>query len=298
MDKIKINRAYKDRVFCLLFGSEEYKENALSLYNAVSDTDYKNVDEITFCTLEDAVYLKVKNDVAVLLDSRLSLWEHQSSYNPNMPLRGLIYFGEMYDSYAAINDLNIYGSKLVRIPLPRYYVFYNGNSELPAVLKLKLSDAFVEKDDSGEFEWTATMLNLNIGKNDKLLEKCKILNDYMAFVNTVKAYSEKTDDKIHAIDEAVKECVRRGILADFLLKHRSEVISMVLTEFNEEIYRKGIYEEGKEQGIEQGIEALILDNLEEGKTRDEIIKKLVRRFDLSVEDAEKHYDKYTLTVVI
>ena len=169
MDETKTNREYKDRVFCLLFGSEEYKENALSLYNAISGTDYTDADDITFCSISDVIYIKMKNDVAVLFDSRLSLWEHQSSYNPNMPVRGLMYFGKMYDSYIKLGGINIYGSKLAKIPVPRYYVFYNGSKDLPAKLKLKLSDSFAEPDNSGDFEWTAIMLNLNIGKNDGLL---------------------------------------------------------------------------------------------------------------------------------
>lgn len=114
-------------------------------------------------------------------------------------------------------------------------MFYNGNADLPAVKKLKLSDAFMEKDETGELEWSATMLNLNSGENKALLEKCRVLNEYMSFVNTVKKHSENTDQKNRAIDDSIKECIQKGILAEFLRKHRSEVANMVLTEFNEEV---------------------------------------------------------------
>lgn len=95
----KVNIQYKDRLFRLLFGSEEVRENIISLYNALNDTDYPPEHEFDITTLDDAVYIKMKNDVSLLIDSYLPLWEQQSSYNPNMPLRGLMYFGNLYDAY-------------------------------------------------------------------------------------------------------------------------------------------------------------------------------------------------------
>lgn len=163
MSDVKINRKYKDRLFRLRFGSEEYKEDLLSLYNALNGTSYNNVGDITITTIEDAIYIKMKNDVSLLLDGNMPLWEQQSSLNPNMPLRGLMYFGNLYDSYIKANELNIYGKKLQKIPTPQYIVFYNGEEDCEATTKLRLSDAFINKSDGG-FEWTATVYNLNRGK--------------------------------------------------------------------------------------------------------------------------------------
>lgn len=164
MAERKINRKYKDRLFRLRFGSEEYKEDILSIYNALNGTSYRNVDDISITTIDDVIYIKMKNDVSLLLDGNMSLWEQQSSVNPNMPVRGLLYFGNLYDQYIKMNKLNIYGKKLQKIPTPEYIVFYNGEEDYGPITQLRLSDAFIHKNDSGDFEWTATVYNLNKGK--------------------------------------------------------------------------------------------------------------------------------------
>lgn len=182
----KINREYKDRLFCLLFGKEEYKENILSLYNALHNTSYTDVNDVEITTISDAIYIGMKNDVSILIDSYLPLWEQQSSFNPNMPVRGLMYFGKLYSAYIVEHNLNIYGETLIRIPTPQYTVLYNGEKDELPIIKLKLSDAFVHKDESNEFQWTATMINLNVGKNDQLLSRCKVLSDYMYLINLIR----------------------------------------------------------------------------------------------------------------
>ena len=188
---VSINGEYKDKLFCLLFGREEYKDNILSLYNALNNTNYMNTDDIEITTIEDTLYIKMKNDVSFLIDSYLSLWEQQSTFNPNMPIRGLMYYGNLYNSYISDRGLNIYGSSLVKIPTPKYIVFYNGTTNRKPVEKLKLSDAFMQEDESHEFEWTATMVNLNQGKNDELLSKCKVLSDYMTLINKIRIIKRK-----------------------------------------------------------------------------------------------------------
>ncbi|MBP5471113.1 MAG: hypothetical protein J6Y12_00415 [Lachnospiraceae bacterium] len=281
------NRQFKDRLFVFLFGNEEYKENTLSLYNAVVGSNYKNVDDIVFYTIRDVIYIKMKNDVAVLFDSRLSLWEHQATYNPNMPLRGLMYFGKLYDKYIQTGNKNIFGKTLIKIPTPRYYVFYNGTEDYPAVMDLKLSDAFETGEKTGDFEWTATVYNLNSGKNQELLDRCRVLDEYMEFVESVRKHLELGTDSDAAIDNAVTECIENGILADYLLAHRSEVIDMVLTEFNEEVFRKGMreegFQEGYEKGIEEGINTLVINMLKRGKSAEEIAEFS----GLSIEDVMK-----------
>ena len=243
MSDTKINKAYKDRLFCLLFGREEYKENILSLYNALNNTSYTNVEDIEITTIDDAIYIKMKNDVSFLIDSYLLLWEQQSSFNPNMPVRGMMYFGKLYSAYIKMRNLNIYGSTLISIPTPKYMVLYNGEQNASATVKLKLSDAFMNKDDSGDFEWTATMINLNKGKNDSLLAKCKVLSDYMYLIGLIKKY-QKTMEFADAVDKAVVECIENDVLADFLIRHRAEVKDVCITEFDEKAFVNGIREEG------------------------------------------------------
>lgn len=250
---ISINRQHKDRLFTMIFGDNKNKKNILSLYNALHGTNYTNEDDVDITTIEDALYINMKNDVSILLDSYLSLWEHQSTFNPNMPIRGLIYYGNLYNSYIETKELPIYNSSLVKLPTPRYFVFYNGTTKREPIEKLKLSDAFIHEDTTHEFEWTATMINLNKGKNEELLSKCKPLSDYMTLINKINQY--KIDATLHdAVERAINECIEENILADFLRKHRGDVMNTCLTEFSEELYKKGLLEEGRELGLEEGRE--------------------------------------------
>lgn len=162
-DGIAANREYKDRLFTFIFGKEENRPYLLQLYNALNGTSYTDPSELEITTLQDVIYIRQKNDISFLLDSELSLYEQQSSYNPNMPLRGLMYFSALYRQFLSRQGTDLYSSSLVKIPSPRYVVFYNGLRELPDVSKLRLSDAFEIPNESGEFEWTATVYNVNAG---------------------------------------------------------------------------------------------------------------------------------------
>lgn len=220
----------------------------------------------------------MKNDVSFLIDSYLSLWEQQSTFNPNMPLRGLMYYGNLYNSYINDMGLNVYSSGLVQIPTPKYIVFYNGTTNRRPIEKLKLSDAFMQKDLEKEFEWTATMINLNVGKNDELLTKCKVLADYMTLINKIREHKRKTKNIKEAVELAVNECIHEDVLVDFLKKHRGEVMSNCLTEFNEEVYRKGLLEEGRE-----------LEKMENAKNLLDILsdEEISKRINLSLETVQQ-----------
>ena len=253
-ESVRENPQYKDRLFRLLFGSEEMKDNIVSLYNALNDTDYVADDIAEITTLDDAVYIKMKNDVSLLIDSYLALWEQQSSYNPNMPIRGLMYFGNLYDAYIDTHNLNIYGATQVKLPTPQYIVFYNGRKDVAPVKKLRLSDAFIHPSDGADFEWTATMYNLNKGKNDSLLDKCRPLSDYMTLIEKIREYQSDGLPIKDAIDNAVVACIESGILSDFLKKHRAEVMDVCITEYNEKVFVNSIREEGRLEGMQQGIQ--------------------------------------------
>jgi hypothetical protein len=147
----------------------------------------------------------MKNDVSFLLDNCLSLWEQQSTFNPNMPIRGLMYYGNLYNSYIDTRNLPIHGSALVKLPTPNYVVFYNGTSKREPIEKLKLSDAFITEDSNHEFEWTATMINLNKGKNEELLSKCKPLSDYMTLINKINCYKKTEATLRNAVDSAINK---------------------------------------------------------------------------------------------
>ena len=198
---VKVNRKVKDSLFRFLFG--ESKENAISLYNAVNNTDYTDVEDFEYTTLEDVIYMKMKNDVSFVLDANLNLYEHQASYNPNMPLRGFMYFADLYRQLIKDGE-SLYGKRLIKIPTPKYIVFYNGSNDDMAEeqTELRLSDSFETKDGSNAYEWTATMININSGHNKALMEKCRILREYTLFIAKIKLYG-RTNDFRTAVDKAV-----------------------------------------------------------------------------------------------
>lgn len=245
------NREYKSTVFSKLFGED--KENALSLYNAVNNSKYTNADDLIFTTLEDVVYMKMKNDVSFLFDKTLSLYEHQSTYNPNMPLRGFLYFADLYRQLIKDNE-RIYSKYIVKIPAPRYIVFYNGDTKdmSERVRELHISDAFDMPVEQGKFEWTATLININTGMNSEILKKCKALGGYVTFVDKVRNYN-KSMSLTEAVDQAVDECVENGVLEEFFNKYRREVRNMVLTEFDEEKFLKMVRAEERAAGHKAGL---------------------------------------------
>ena len=226
----------------------------------MNGSNYTNADELIFTTLDDVVYMKMKNDVSFLFDKTLSLYEHQSTYNPNMPLRGFLYFADLYRQLIKDNE-RIYSKYIVKIPAPRYIVFYNGDTKdmSERVRELHISDAFDMPVEQGKFEWTATLININTGMNPELLKKCKALGGYVTFVDKVKNYS-KSMSLTEAVDQAVDECVEDGVLEGFFNKHRREVRNMVLTEFDEEKFLKMVRAEERAAG-ERNLLIKILSDL-------------------------------------
>ena len=267
-DGVSVNVKYKDRLFRFIFGAKENKKYLLSLYNALNDSDYTDESALEITTLDDVIYIKMKNDVSFLFDSELNLYEHQSTYNPNMPLRGMMYFADLYRQYLSVRGRDLYGRTLERIPTPKYCVFYNGDKAVPDRSVLKLSDAFEKEDSTGMYEWSAIMLNINAGHNRELMEKCEALWHYAMYVSKVKTYSE-TMPIDQAVSRAVEEAIAEGYLDGFFKKHREGVVNVSLTEFNEaefiENRRAEGREEGRAEGRAEGREEGRREGLEEGR---------------------------------
>ncbi|MDO4332489.1 MAG: hypothetical protein Q4C58_07335 [Eubacteriales bacterium] len=256
-EKRKVVRNYKDTVFRMLYRD---KKELLALYNALNGTDYQNPEELETYTLENAIYMAVKNDVSFLLGSELNLYEHQASFNPNMALRDLLYISRQLEKY--IREGSLYSGSLTRIPVPRFVVFYNGNCKQPERQILKLSDAFEKRVEDPELELKVLMLNINVGNNNELMEKCRTLKEYSEYVACVREHASK--EKIEdAVEHAVTECIQKGILSDFLTAQRSEVVAMSIFEYNEEEemrkIRKAEYECGLEEGRAKDILLLLED---------------------------------------
>ena len=246
-------RNYKDSLFRMVFRE---KKELLSLYNAINGTAYEDPEELIVTTIEDVLYMGRKNDISFLIKDVMNLYEHQSSVNPNMPLRGLIYISMLYQGYIEQNNLDIYSSTQLTLPAPKYLVFYNGTKAEPDRQELRLSDSFVKREEQPDLECRAVVLNINYGHNKKLMEACRKLYEYSRFVETIRGYLNTGMKLGAAMDQSIEDCIRSDILKEFLLKHRGEVKQVILTEYNQERHAKTLLEEGRKQGREENAKLL------------------------------------------
>ena len=284
---LPVNRIYKDRLYKMIFND---KSDLLKLYNAINGTHYDDPAMLTITTLDNAIYMTMENDLSFIIDMRLALYEQQSTVNPNLPLRFLMYITDIYSAYT--KDMNIYGSKKVQIPLPSFVIFYNGVKSQPDRTEFLLSELFHPTTDQPALELKAVMLNINKGHNQELMNACHTLRDYSEYVARIRTYSAEmplTD----AVEKAITECIHENILRDFLLKNRAEAKAMSIYEYDEEKTLRMFREEGYEDGERNGkIQATIEMCLEFNLSSDAIVQKLMTKFQFSENQAQEYLDNY------
>ncbi len=261
------NRKIRDTVFCHFMSNESH---LLSLCNALNDTGYDESSDITINTLEGSFFSNIKNDISFLLNNLMVvLIEHQTTINPNMPLRFLSYVDELYKRYTSTSHKKIYGDDLLKIPAPEFYVFYDGNDTSFEQQTLKLSDAFETQSD--KLELTVHVYNLADGMNDELKRKCLPIEEYSIFSNAYKHFRQQKMEIDHAVDAAIKYCLENNVMVDYLKNNQKEVIDMFGFEWNEKEEREALLEIGEERGRLEG--------------KIESIKELMRNLNLSPEKA-------------
>ncbi|MCQ4635430.1 hypothetical protein NE619_01695 [Anaerovorax odorimutans] len=252
----KAKRSYKDGTFRTLFNNEE---KLLELYNALSGSHYPKGTKVRIVTLEDAIFGDIKNDLAFIIDDRLIiLIEHQSSISFNMPLRMLVYIAREYERLYFSEA--IYSKKLVKIPTPELYVFYNGKAPAPLEQELKLSDAFIEKCGKLSLEAVVKVINVNYEQGAELLARCRTLAQYSQFIYLVRKNWEEKNHLESAIRDAIDLCIRQGVLTDFLKKNGGDIMSFLFEALTREeceaIREEDGYARGKADGLVQGAKAI------------------------------------------
>ena len=287
----KINRSYKDSLFRFVFAE---KKDLLELYNAINGSHYENTEDLEVNTLEDVLYLGVKNDLSFLLGSSMNLYEHQSTWNENMPLRGLFYFSELYQNYLKAEGLRLTGTgRRLLLPLPRYIVFYNGTKEEPDEAQLLLSDSFPEPK-GGELpalECRAQVLNINSGHNQEIMKRCHRLKEYSEFIGEIRCRLQSGLKLEDAVEQGIEVCIRRGVLSDILSRSKMEVRKMLLTEYDEKAEREYLRKQSREEGVQQGedrvnrLNRLLLEqnriaDIEKSVKNPDYQKKLFQEFDI------------------
>ena len=256
---LPVNRTYKSTIFIMLF---EDRNNLLELYNAMSGKHYTDPELLEINTLENAIYMSIRNDISFLIDGRLSLYEHQSTYSPNLPLRFLFYISHLYSRMT--KDRNLYGSKTVRIPAPEFVIFYNGRAEMPERHILKLSVMYNTKDRKrrAKLELEAVMLNISGEYNQKLKAACKTLREYAIYTDKIRKYADEMDLD-DAVEHAIRECITEGVLKDFLEKHRAEAKEMSIFEYDQEKHMQQEREDAWKGGLLQGKASAVINLLKE-----------------------------------
>ncbi|MCR5251941.1 MAG: hypothetical protein K6E50_15210 [Lachnospiraceae bacterium] len=272
-----VNREHKDRLFKMIFGREEHRDWTLSLYNAVNGTSYDDPSMIEFNTMEDVLFMGMKNDASFLLDSHLSLWEHQSTPVPNAPLRCVMYLGRLWSKqYIGIKTL--YSRKTITLPVPRCVIFYNGMDDEEEQKVLKLSDAFpVDKGDEADVELRVRLINVNRGHNRRLMEVCRPMYEYAWLIDRIRENCRSMGIEAASL-RAIEEMPENFRIKGFLLENKEEVQMSMLTEYNEEetlrIIAKEEREEGRAEGKEEGSKrhliAQICKKMQKGKDVEQI----------------------------
>lgn len=231
-------------------------------------------------TIEDALYMSMKNDLSFLIADTMNFYEHQSTVNPNMPVRMLIYAGMVYSRYVedAGNRINLYSSRQQPLPVPKLVCFYNGLREQPDRTILELKTAFPEGAEA-DISARVTMLNINYGRNQGLLDDCEPLKEYAQFIADFRQGLADELDEDAAISGAIERLPEHSRLRKFLLAHKAEVKRMCITEYDEartmELFREEGRIEGRTEGRAEGREETQISN----------IRTLMQRLKLSAEAA-------------
>ena len=254
---MKTNTKHKNSVFSLLFSDPDLLRE---LYCALENVNLPPDIPVIINTLKDVLYMDMINDISFVIGNKLVvLIEHQSTINPNMALRLLIYIARVYEKI--INPKSLYSSKLLSIPRPEFFVLYNGKDPYPDDQVLKLSDLFENLDEFGlpekfvlSLELNVRVININEGRNTDIASRCRKLYEYSAFIAKIREYERELGDKSEAMKKAINYCLNHDIMKEFLETHSSEVENMLITEWNTEEAKQVWYEEGVEDGIEKGLE--------------------------------------------
>ena len=277
------NREYKSDVFSMLMENKSY---ALEVYNALNHSDYKNPEEVEIIRLDRGISLSIRNDASFLIDMNMSFYEHQSTYNPNMPLRSAIYYVNTLEDWLRRKNLDLFSRKRIQVPTPHFVVFYNGTEKRPEYEEMKLSEAFCHKTDEPGIEVRCRVYNINPDNNRSLQERSAVLEGYTYFVEKVRTYRKGNMGLEEAVDRAIEDCIENHVLEDFFRDRKDEVKKMTHLDYTwekrEQMIRKEEFEEGVAEGVERGVGQgslqrlvnQVCSKLKKGKTPEEIADAL------------------------
>ena len=270
----KENREIKNSVFVDLFYEDESAEaNEIALFNAIHDEPLPEGTKIRRFRVDNTIYMNFQNDISFDAGGKVIVFgEHQSTVNENMPLRSLLYIGRAYERL--VPPRSLYKKKIVSLPTPEFYTFYNGKEKWEKEKELRLSDAYIVKDGEPSLELKVKVINIRPEEHHEILEKCQVLKEYSQFMEIVQNYQISGEEEPYK--KAIKECIEKGILADYLMRKGSEVVNMLLDEYDYETDIEVQREEAREEGRKLGREEGRMQGREEGREeeRKEFLQKI------------------------
>ena len=249
-----VNRKNKDELFRFVFGRPDKKKWLLSLYNAINHSHHENPDDITITTIESVVYMSMKNDLSFLIDSTMSFYEHQSSFEPNLPMRMLLYACMVYSKFVKTkkNRISLYSGIPQVIPVPKLVCLYNGKKDIGERMVLRLTEVLPGWEKS-DIDASVLMLNINRGRNKEIMDACRPLSEYSNFIADVRQLYSETGDKDYAVETAILNLPGDSEVRTFLESNLAEVKMKCLTEYDAEREREIEREQYREVYLAKGI---------------------------------------------
>lgn len=292
MPATKDEKEHKDRFFKFLFGNEEYKEYTLELYNALNGSNYSDPEMIKFNTLDDAIFIHMKNDNSFVIGNVMNLWEQQSSWNPNMALRELIYFVDLLKNSIKLCDPNaLHKQKAYKIPMPKFYVFYNGEKKEPLEKWLYLDDLFlrdtdIAKNAEPDIWMRVKMINVNYSTSvESIVTKCRPLMEYSVLMQSIRARRKEIGTS-EAVKSVLSNVPDSFVIKNAVKKGYERLIDMLITEFDEEKFINDLKEEGREE-----MKREISFNMIENGFDDETISKSLKCSLSDVQTFRKEFEE-------
>lgn len=285
------NRKYKDTVFRRLFSE---KDKIIELYNALEGTDYGLDTKVEIKTLESVFFIDRENDLCfTIADRYIVMGEHQSTINPNIPLRDSIYFGRIFEHL--VKGDYIYGEKLVKIPTPEFYLMYNGTKDWDTGL-LRLSDCFESPAPENSMELVVKVVNVSYNEKSEVLQRSETLMGYSKLISYIQEGLKHELELSEAIDASIKRCINEGVLEKFLRENGREIGNMLYEEVTWENVVKlrsdQAYERGLDEGRKNGILKLIESLQELNADRNKIAEMVREKYDLSENEAKSYMEEY------
>lgn len=274
-------RTIKDSVFSDFFGTPEY---LLKLYQTLHPEDKTTgIEDLQDVTIQNVLVDDIYNDLGFRVGNKLLiLIEAQSTWSMNIIIRVLLYLATTYQKYINDNSLDVYGSKKISIPEPELYVLYTGKRKNRPD-KITLSKEFF-RGRTTQVEITVKML-YGTGKDD-------VISQYASFADILNEQVVKYGRTRNAIEETIRICKDRNIMKEYFEKREKEVVTMMMTLYDEEQIMKNHDAAIRREEQDKGITSVVSICKRMNGSIVDAVETVVLNYGYTEDEAEKLVKKY------